>query len=259
MPDQFHGLVENTNQETKLSSLSNDKLCTPCIYALFQHLQSTPFSNYNDALADEWSTIQARCSLSHLTQVQQKFISAHRPRFAGPNAKYTKGCRSNKTYHVEKGDTVMSIAGKKSVSTGALILSNGLLRDGSDLKAGQKLCLPEACATYTVKEGDYCFDIALNHDAPYAAFFNWNPMINKRCTNIIPGQSVCVAPPGGAWKSKFKARGKNSENTGNGTASNDLLRRMNSARNGGSPPRHPGSMAQYDAIVSAMQLGTAVL
>ncbi|GAP89060.1 hypothetical protein SAMD00023353_3401490 [Rosellinia necatrix] len=56
-------------------------------------------------------------------------------------------------------------------------------------------------ATYTVRSGDNCNLIRDHYGDVYtlAQFYSWNPQVNSFCSNLFPGQVVCVgvgSPPG---------------------------------------------------------------
>ncbi|KAL7628067.1 hypothetical protein AAE478_002263 [Parahypoxylon ruwenzoriense] len=54
---------------------------------------------------------------------------------------------------------------------------------------------PNCTATYTVVPGDRCIDIIAKLGSTFtlAQFYEWNPQVNSYCTNLYPGQQVCVA------------------------------------------------------------------
>jgi hypothetical protein len=54
-----------------ITSLSTAQLCSPCMIALLQTIQSTPYSNYGDHYVQDWVSIQSRCNTGPLpTQAQ---------------------------------------------------------------------------------------------------------------------------------------------------------------------------------------------
>ena len=50
-----------------------------------------------------------------------------------------------------------------------------------------------ACSkTYTVKDGDYCYAIAMAASTDVATLESLNPAINGDCTNLMIGQVLCL-------------------------------------------------------------------
>ncbi|KAI0838893.1 carbohydrate-binding module family 50 protein [Hypoxylon sp. FL0890] len=49
-------------------------------------------------------------------------------------------------------------------------------------------------ATYTVVSGDTCIAIINKEGNTFtlAQFYSWNPQVNSGCTNLYPGELVCV-------------------------------------------------------------------
>jgi LysM repeat protein len=153
-------------------------------------MQGTPYSTYDADFASEWAQIQSICSVSYPTAV---------PIPVSTDTSIIPGYAPNVTYTAVSGDNVQLIASKNSVATGTLLAINQLFPDGSDLEAGQVLCLPFTCQTHTVVTNDTCSQIATAAGIALQSFFGYNPTINVYCTNLILGQSVCASPPGGLY------------------------------------------------------------
>lgn len=103
-------------------------------------------------------------------------------------------CPSKKHYTVIKGDTCQTIAEKEEVATDPIMVLNGLNAQCTDLQLGASICVPVACPTYKVKQGDTCNSIAAANGISTADFFLYNPSINKDCDDMLAGLNYCIGP-----------------------------------------------------------------
>lgn len=160
-----------------------------------QHLQSTPFSNYNDDLATEWASAQQKCQVSFPTAVQPPAGTVTPPGYT--NLTSSGGpCLSGKNYTVVSGDNCETIAESQGVALGSLRVLNNLLPDCSDLQGGAVLCLPEKCQTYKINSGDTCGSISLANGISIQALLAYNPTISSDCSNLIADTTICIGLPG---------------------------------------------------------------
>jgi spore germination protein YaaH len=164
---------------------------------LFEHQQSTPYSNYDTDMAEAWAAIQAQCGLSLPTATQTLETNVTSLGNYAPSGYPTAVCVGGRTYEIASGDNCIDISKNNGVSTGALITLNSLRMDCTNIFAGQALCLPPICDDYVVQSGDTCIAIAENFLTSYQQIIAWNPTINNVCTNLIAGHNICVGPPGG--------------------------------------------------------------
>lgn len=118
-----------------MASLPVAQVCSPCILALGQQMQATSYSNYNDAIATEWASIQSKCGVNYPTAVPSLQTNVTEfSGFASPNTPASSiSCLSGNTYTVVGGDDCLKISSLKKVSTGALIVLNQLFPDCSNL------------------------------------------------------------------------------------------------------------------------------
>ncbi|TFK69174.1 hypothetical protein BDN72DRAFT_840792 [Pluteus cervinus] len=196
--DYFASIFGDSTTDSDGTDIDTSQLCAPCIVNSFIKMQSTPYSNYDVSLADVWTTIQQRCSISHNTTVPSLQTNLTPPDYALPGSAYSAPCLSGNTYTVVGGDDCTAISAAHNVATGTLISINDILKDCSNLFIDQVLCLPQTCTTYTVQTGDTCVSIAGAHDLLYPELLAYNPSINPYCTNMAAGSLICVSPPGGA-------------------------------------------------------------
>ena len=113
--------------------MSEADLCSPCTLALWQMLQQTSYSFYDDTMASQWSTIQQTCGVTYPTAVQPSAASFTSISGFTPQNYSTATCISDSTYAVKSGDNCIAISQSQSVSTGSLIVLNALLSDCSNL------------------------------------------------------------------------------------------------------------------------------
>ena len=180
-----------------LTDLPKDQLCSPCIIALLQHSQSTPFSNYDESIAPQLNSVQSTCGISFSTDAQPLITNVtDSPGYATSNYTAPSQCLSGTQYSVKPGDDCQKIAISQGVSTGTLIASNNLLPDCSDLQGGESLCLPQACSTYLTQPNDDCYSIAAAQGISYSQILSYNPSLNPSCTNLLSGVNICVGQPG---------------------------------------------------------------
>ncbi|KAJ5951266.1 uncharacterized protein N7479_009679 [Penicillium vulpinum] len=183
--------------DTALSAVSKDQLCSTCVLDLIQQMQKTAYSNYDEQLVDEYVKIQDICNTGALpTEVQPPATNMT----AIPGIDYSTpsnaSCLSGNFYSAKSGDDMQSIAKAQKVPTGPLRTLNGIFPDGSNLLAGQNLCLPRACPVYLVQDGDTCNSIADSYDLTIADLISYNPSLNRACSNLNSGDNVCVAASG---------------------------------------------------------------
>lgn len=130
----FTTLAASLPADTSMASLPVAQVCSPCILALGRQMQATSYSNYNDAIATEWSTIQTKCGVKYPTAVPPLQTNATEfSGFASPGTPASTTCLSGNTYTVVSGDDCIKISSLKKVSTGALIVLNQLFPDCSNL------------------------------------------------------------------------------------------------------------------------------
>jgi LysM repeat protein len=162
-----------------------------------QQIQATPYSNYDEDLAVEWTNLQERCGVNYPTGVQLLQTNVTDPPGYVTNYTTATYCLSGNTYTVVSGDSCGAIAAAQGVATGSLITLNNVLPDCTNLQVGQSLCIPQTCTTYIVQSGDTCFAIATAHNITFTQLRSYNPTINPTCTNLIAGNNICLTLPGG--------------------------------------------------------------
>ncbi|GFF42111.1 autolysin [Aspergillus udagawae] len=186
--------------DTSLTALSKDQLCAPCVLNLIQQMQATAYSNYNENHVADWAAIQQTCQTGALpTQVQPPATNIT----TVPGVDYSEPsnatCLSNNFYTTVAGDNIQAIAEAQGVPTGPLRTLNGIFPDGSNLLAGQVLCLPRKCQIYKVQANDTCASIASAYSISVVDIFTYNPTINRACSNLIADTNICIGPSGAQY------------------------------------------------------------
>ncbi|KAF8876135.1 hypothetical protein BD779DRAFT_1650928 [Infundibulicybe gibba] len=103
-----------------------------------------------------------------------------------------------KGYTVKSGDFCDGISATQGVSTYQLAHANPQINKGcTNLFVGEKLCLArkgEDCQpTHIVQVGDTCASIARAAGTSFDTLRANNPNIDAKCSNIYPGEVLCVA------------------------------------------------------------------
>ncbi|KAG7441628.1 uncharacterized protein BT62DRAFT_1011428 [Guyanagaster necrorhizus] len=104
-----------------------------------------------------------------------------------------------RNYTVQLGDTCDAISAAQNVSTYQLAEVNTNINVGcTNLVLGEVLCLgiigQDCTDTYVVVSGDNCVAIAAAENTTYDVLLANNPNVDSTCTNIYPGEVLCVAP-----------------------------------------------------------------
>ncbi|KAJ7572894.1 hypothetical protein C8J56DRAFT_1060323 [Mycena floridula] len=106
-------------------------------------------------------------------------------------------CARNYTVHL--GDTCDLISAANNASTYQLAIVNSDKIDAAcdNLALGEPLCLGnvgEDCTdVHVVVSGDGCFAIAQEAGTDLETLFANNPNVASDCSNIYPGEVLCVA------------------------------------------------------------------
>lgn len=188
---------DNATSTDMLGGFADEQLCSECMVNVFRQQQSTPYSNYGEEMMEAFQRIQQKCNLNYPTASQPLQVNATSLFNYAPAGYAVAKCASDRTYTVVSGDNCLSISKNSHVSTGFLILMNGLRVDCTDLQLGQILCLPPVCEDYVIRSGDSCEALASSKACTFQQLVSWNPLLDDYCSNLIVDQNICVGPPGG--------------------------------------------------------------
>ncbi|KAH8892942.1 hypothetical protein GQ53DRAFT_589993, partial [Thozetella sp. PMI_491] len=193
---------EAVGNVTDITQLPPRILCSSCQASYFENMQSSPFLGYNALLAIQWQSIQKTCGLSLPLDVDPGSALSVPNQSNATTA--SNECASGKIYTVQQSDTCQSVATVASVSQGTLWAINNLEPNCSAMAAGQSLCLPQSCQTYTMSATDDCWNTAKDFGLDFATFLSYNPAINPECGNLnTTGPVVCVSNPNGDYIPTF--------------------------------------------------------
>ncbi|KAH9003736.1 hypothetical protein EDB86DRAFT_3072868 [Lactarius hatsudake] len=104
------------------------------------------------------------------------------------------------TYTVPQAEPCDTLVAKLGLSQADILsLNSGLSCDGT-IPAGKVLCIKQpasdlapACKTKATATGKTCDDLASKFGLTPEKFAEYNDDVNSDCTNLVPGQSYCVA------------------------------------------------------------------
>ncbi|KAJ2915999.1 hypothetical protein MD484_g4423, partial [Candolleomyces efflorescens] len=103
-----------------------------------------------------------------------------------------------RSYTVQAGDWCDKISAEQNVSTYQLLAANqgAINPQCSNLWVGQVICLgregQDCTDVVVVESGNTCESIAAAAGITYAALRANNPNVDENCTNIYPGEVLCV-------------------------------------------------------------------
>ncbi|KJA16071.1 hypothetical protein HYPSUDRAFT_47701 [Hypholoma sublateritium FD-334 SS-4] len=105
-----------------------------------------------------------------------------------------------RNYTVQPGDFCDEISAAQNVSTFQLASVNSAIIDPAcdNLQVGEVLCLglvgQDCTDVHVVASGDACDTIASQAGINTTVLLANNPNVNAACSNIYPGEVLCVGP-----------------------------------------------------------------
>lgn len=178
--------------------LSLNQTCSDC-WLGGQALQVNNPLGYDEVLGSNFDVLTSSCNATG------QYTITSVPSTTGPDQPSTTSsgiptptCASSYTLQSSDYDC-HTVARKLGVSSyGLLVASNMDLycqNFPNAAEAGQTLCVPEKCDTYTWQPEDSCASLLLSHsDINMAQFLGWNPNFNTLCGNALKfiGYEVCL-------------------------------------------------------------------
>ena len=168
--------------------------CSDCALGI-QQLELNSTFGFRHELADSFAWTTSKCGKHDYQYTKPALAIFDQPRPTLMAAIASSVC--SRSYEIKEKDTCNSVALAHDISVFSLLQINGLQAYCRKFpKAGQTICLPKRCNTYTVKANQTCMDII--GDAPgdfnLAQLQAWNPNINKPCSNLyqLVGSQICV-------------------------------------------------------------------
>jgi len=105
-----------------------------------------------------------------------------------------------RNYTVQPGDFCDKISAAQNSSTFQLASVNSAIIDSAcdNLQVGEVLCLglvgQDCTKVHVVASGDACGTIASQAEINTTVLLANNPNVNAACSNIYPGEVLCVGP-----------------------------------------------------------------
>ncbi|KAH9034069.1 hypothetical protein EDB85DRAFT_1032616 [Lactarius pseudohatsudake] len=133
-----------------------------------------------------------------MPQAIQKDAPTPQPSPAPSSSDEAVSCTN--TYTVPQAEPCDTLVAKLGLSQADILsLNSGLSCDGT-IPAGKVLCIKQpktdlapACKTKATATGKTCDDLASKFGLTPKKFAEYNDDVNSDCTNLVPGQSYCVA------------------------------------------------------------------
>ncbi|KAJ6503717.1 hypothetical protein C8R45DRAFT_818200, partial [Mycena sanguinolenta] len=194
-------VIKGYNATNGISSFPPSELCSYCVLATINAtlLNSVLFTPAMEAFYDSLSTT---CGIPEFNPslVTSPVVSPGTPAGVNSTSPVSAVCAQlGQNITVSTTSTCAAIAAQYSVSFYDVYSSNSLPQAGCDVAAGSKLCLPQACTTYTVVANDTCSSIATAANITTVQLQIYNPNVGSTCQFLSTqvGNLICVGPHGG--------------------------------------------------------------
>ncbi|KAJ6503696.1 hypothetical protein C8R45DRAFT_1185524, partial [Mycena sanguinolenta] len=194
-------IIMGFNATNGISSLPQSELCSYCVLATMNAtlLNSVLFTPAMEAFYDSLSTT---CGIPEFNPslVTSPVVSPGTPAGVNSTSPVSALCAQlGQNVTVSAESTCAAIAAQFSVSFYDVYSSNSLPQAGCNVAAGSKLCLPQACTTYTVVTNDTCLSIATAANITTVQLQIYNPNLGSTCQFLSTqaGNLICVGPHGG--------------------------------------------------------------
>ncbi|CEJ60715.1 hypothetical protein PEBR_36613 [Penicillium brasilianum] len=88
----------------------------------------------------------------------------------------------------------MSLSISKAILLAIGLAASGLATDVKESNVERDASVRNCVAFYRVAAGNDCFEIRDAHPDTFTMeeLMEWNPRINRSCTNLLPGQTICI-------------------------------------------------------------------
>lgn len=165
---------------------------------------TVPSNTYTVQKGDTYYLIAKKCGVSLNSLLSANNASAGSTLYAGATVKIPDSVNGYTTYTVQKGDTYWIISQKYGVSLSSLLSLNNAT-EGSILYVGDKVLIPASSGgsssggtssptvtytTYTVRDGDTLWSIAINQGIPYSELLSVNSL--SESSYIYTGMKLTI-------------------------------------------------------------------
>ncbi|KAF7343654.1 hypothetical protein MSAN_01986300 [Mycena sanguinolenta] len=199
--DFCEDVIVGYNATGGIASLPQSELCSYCVLGTMNAtlLNSVLFTPAMEAFYD---SIATTCGIPQFNPalVTSPVVSPGTPAGVNSTSPISAQCAlSGQNVTINAASTCAAIASQHSVSLYDVYSSNSLPQSDCNVAAGSKLCLPQACATYTVAANDTCLGIATAANITTVQLQVYNPNLGSTCQFLSTqvGNLICVGPHGG--------------------------------------------------------------
>ncbi|KAJ7150210.1 hypothetical protein C8R46DRAFT_1229785 [Mycena filopes] len=195
-----------------------NELCTPCMLGTLNATLSNPLTFYPDFYADLQAALKVCGSafvsynVTHPPTTTSIFVPGPSSTPIGANGTTSAMCAiTGRTVTTTGSSTCASIASQFSVGWYDVLTNNPTIEATNctaGIGAGTKLCLPQACTTYTPTANQTCEDIvaaantlltSTKQTITVTQLVSFNPTLELGCVHVGRqiGLSLCISPHGG--------------------------------------------------------------
>ncbi len=201
--DSYWNISQRFN--TSLSSVMNANNASGNTALTVGQIITVPSHTYTVQKGDSYYLIAKKCGVTLSALLSANNATTTSSLYAGQKITIPGGSGGYKTHTVQKGETYWTISQKYSVSLSSLLAANGA-SEGSILYVGDIVKIPSSSSgnnsssssstptvtytTYTVKDGDTLWNIAIKHGIPYSELLSSNSLTES--SYIYTGMKLTI-------------------------------------------------------------------
>ena len=201
--DSYWNISQRFN--TSLSSVMNANNASGNTALTVGQIITVPSHTYTVQKGDSYYLIAKKCGVTLSALLSANNATTTSSLYAGQKITIPGERGGYKTHTVQKGETYWTISQKYSVSLSSLLAANGA-SEGSILYVGDIVKIPSSSSgnnsssssstptvtytTYTVKDGDTLWNIAIKHGIPYSELLSSNSLTES--SYIYTGMKLTI-------------------------------------------------------------------
>lgn len=201
--DSYWNISQRFN--TSLSSVMNANNASGNTALTVGQIITVPSHTYTVQKGDSYYLIAKKCGVTLSALLSANNATTTSSLYAGQKITIPGERGGYKTHTVQKGETYWTISQKYSVSLSSLLAANGA-SEGSILYVGDVVKIPSSSSgnnsssssstptvtytTYTVKDGDTLWNIAIKHGIPYSELLSSNSLTES--SYIYTGMKLTI-------------------------------------------------------------------
>jgi len=201
--DSYWNISQRFN--TSLSSVMNANNASGNTALTVGQIITVPSHTYTVQKGDSYYLIAKKCGVTRSALLSANNATTTSSLYAGQKITIPGERGGYKTHTVQKGETYWTISQKYSVSLSSLLAANGA-SEGSILYVGDIVKIPSSSSgnnsssssstptvtytTYTVKDGDTLWNIAIKHGIPYSELLSSNSLTES--SYIYTGMKLTI-------------------------------------------------------------------